>query len=79
MINNNTPGSRDHENFFRHNLMQASENGNMSNSILNATEKNKQKRNHRKEQIETNMSATNDEFKKSYLQFTAHEMIDADS
>ena len=51
----------------------------MSNSILNATEKNMKKRNQRKEQIETNMSATNDEFKKSYLQFTAHETIDVAS
>lgn len=49
--------------FFRRNLMQASENGDMSNCIPNATLKNKQKRDLRRQYVETNMSASKEQLK----------------
>ena len=63
----NTTGSND--NFFRRNLLQASETGDFCNSIPNATQKNLRKRNMRKEYVETNLSASKSNFHNDYLKF----------
>jgi len=56
--------------YFRRNLMQASETGELSNADKHATERNEKKRNLRRDMVESNMSLSKRLFEEKYLQFT---------
>ena len=65
------------DNFFRRNLLQASETGEFCNSIPNATEKNLRRRNLKKEFVETTLSESRANLKGNYLDYLVNKKLQA--